>query len=95
LNLRIATFNLENLDNKPGQKPTLEERIKVMRPQLQRIMLISCAFRKSTVKKRQVILVASWLWMLFSKIRSMPALTRYQLWTKVGHRFIESVTLLS
>ncbi|MHC1754044.1 MAG: endonuclease/exonuclease/phosphatase family protein [Methanosarcina sp.] len=37
MNLRIATFNLENLDNKPGQKPTLEERIKVMRPQLQRI----------------------------------------------------------
>jgi hypothetical protein len=38
LKLRIATFNLENLDfEKPGQKPTLQERIEVMRPQLQRI----------------------------------------------------------
>jgi len=25
--LRIATFNLENLDDKPGQEPTLTERI--------------------------------------------------------------------
>jgi hypothetical protein len=30
--LRIATFNLENLDDKPGQKPTLDERIALMRP---------------------------------------------------------------
>lgn len=37
MKLRIATFNLENLDDKPGQKPTLQERIAVMRPQLQRI----------------------------------------------------------
>lgn len=29
-NLRIATFNLENLDDKPGQKPTLTERISAM-----------------------------------------------------------------
>ena len=35
--LRIATFNLENLDNKPGRNPTLEDRIAVMRPQLLRI----------------------------------------------------------
>jgi len=35
--LRIATFNLENLDDKPGQKPTLEKRISVMRPQLLRL----------------------------------------------------------
>jgi predicted extracellular nuclease len=35
--LRIATFNLENLDDKPGQKPTLEKRIAVMRPQLLRL----------------------------------------------------------
>lgn len=34
---RIATFNLENLDDKPGQKPTLDERIALMRPQLMRI----------------------------------------------------------
>lgn len=35
--LRIATFNLENLDDKPGQKPTLDERIALMRPQLLRL----------------------------------------------------------
>ncbi len=35
--LRIATFNLENLDDKPGAKPTLEKRIAVMRPQLLRL----------------------------------------------------------
>jgi endonuclease/exonuclease/phosphatase family metal-dependent hydrolase len=36
-NLRIATFNLENLDDKPGQKPTFAERIALMRPQLLRL----------------------------------------------------------
>ncbi|OEU47288.1 MAG: endonuclease [Desulfobacterales bacterium S3730MH5] len=36
-NLRIATFNLENLDDKPGKRPTLDERIAVMRPQLVRL----------------------------------------------------------
>jgi predicted extracellular nuclease len=35
--LRIATFNLENLDDKSGEKPTLEKRIAVMRPQLLRL----------------------------------------------------------
>lgn len=35
--MRIATFNLENLDDKAGQKPTLEERISVMKPQLKRL----------------------------------------------------------
>ena len=28
--LRIATFNLENLDDKPGQKPTLDQRIALL-----------------------------------------------------------------
>lgn len=37
IRLRIATFNLENLDDKPNQRPTLDERIAVMRPQLLRI----------------------------------------------------------
>jgi len=37
IKLRIATFNLENLDDKPGQKPTLAERIALMRPQLLRL----------------------------------------------------------
>jgi hypothetical protein len=35
--LRIATFNLENLDGKPGQKPTLDERMALMQPQLLRL----------------------------------------------------------
>jgi endonuclease/exonuclease/phosphatase family metal-dependent hydrolase len=37
IKLRIATFNLENLDDKPGQEPTLNERIALMWPQLLRI----------------------------------------------------------
>jgi endonuclease/exonuclease/phosphatase family metal-dependent hydrolase len=37
ISLRIATFNLENLDDKPGQRPTLAERIDIMRPQLLRL----------------------------------------------------------
>jgi endonuclease/exonuclease/phosphatase family metal-dependent hydrolase len=35
--IRIATFNLENFDDKPGQKPSLDERIALMRPQLLRL----------------------------------------------------------
>lgn len=36
-NLRVATFNLENFDDKPGQNPTLDERIAIMKPQLVRL----------------------------------------------------------
>jgi endonuclease/exonuclease/phosphatase family metal-dependent hydrolase len=35
--LRIATFNLENLDDVPNLQPALDNRIQIMRPQLQRI----------------------------------------------------------
>ena len=35
--LRIATFNLENLDDKPEERPSLSERIAVLRPQLLRL----------------------------------------------------------
>jgi len=35
--LRIATFNLENLDDKPGEFPALATRIAVIRPQLGRL----------------------------------------------------------
>ncbi|MDJ0949565.1 MAG: endonuclease/exonuclease/phosphatase family protein [Alphaproteobacteria bacterium] len=36
--LRIATFNLENLDRtRPGVRPTLEERIAVLRPQMRQL----------------------------------------------------------
>lgn len=35
--LRIATFNLENLDDGAGVKPPLAQRIPIMRPQLERV----------------------------------------------------------
>ena len=35
--MRIATFNLENLDDRPGLDPPLSERIAVLRPQLMRL----------------------------------------------------------
>jgi hypothetical protein len=37
MSLRIATFNLENLDDEQGVQPTLAERIQIMRPQLERV----------------------------------------------------------
>jgi len=35
--LRIATFNIENLDDLPGQKPSLAERVAAIQPQLLRL----------------------------------------------------------
>lgn len=35
--MRIATFNLENLDDEPGQDPSLATRVAIMRPQLDRL----------------------------------------------------------
>lgn len=35
--MRIATFNLENLDDGPAIQPSLADRIKIMRPQFKRI----------------------------------------------------------
>lgn len=35
--LRIASFNLENLDDRPGDRPPLEDRIPILRPQLRRL----------------------------------------------------------
>ena len=37
MKLRIATFNLENLDDIEGQSPSLQERIPILRPQLERL----------------------------------------------------------
>lgn len=37
MKIRIATFNLENLDDVPGKSPTLDERIRVLKPQLNRL----------------------------------------------------------
>ncbi len=35
--MRIASFNLENLDDQPGMEPSLAERIGILRPQLVRL----------------------------------------------------------
>ena len=35
--MRLATFNLENLDDRPGLDPPLEQRIAVLRPQILRL----------------------------------------------------------
>jgi endonuclease/exonuclease/phosphatase family metal-dependent hydrolase len=35
--MRIATFNLESFDDEAGQEPSLDTRIAIMRPQLERI----------------------------------------------------------
>lgn len=35
--LRVATFNLESLDDRPGNKPDIEERLSILRPQLVRL----------------------------------------------------------
>ena len=35
--LRIASFNLENLDDRADEQPSLADRIAVMRPQLVRL----------------------------------------------------------
>jgi endonuclease/exonuclease/phosphatase family metal-dependent hydrolase len=37
IKLRVAAFNLENLDDKPGQGPSVDERIALTRPQLLRL----------------------------------------------------------
>jgi endonuclease/exonuclease/phosphatase family metal-dependent hydrolase len=37
MRLRIATFNLENLDDKPGRVPALADRIAVLRPEFARL----------------------------------------------------------
>jgi len=50
--LRIATFNLENLDDEPGDKPTLAERVRVMRPQLVRLRADVLVRRRSTARSR-------------------------------------------
>lgn len=35
--MRIATFNLENFDDRPGEEPPLAARIGILRPQLERV----------------------------------------------------------
>jgi endonuclease/exonuclease/phosphatase family metal-dependent hydrolase len=45
--IRIATFNLENLDEVPtGQRPSLAERIALMRPQITRLRADIACFQE-------------------------------------------------
>lgn len=37
MRMRIATFNLENLDDIPAEEPSLQERIPILCPQLERL----------------------------------------------------------
>ncbi len=37
MTVRIATFNLENLDDRPGEQPALSDRVALMRPELERL----------------------------------------------------------
>jgi exonuclease III len=46
MRLRIATFNLENLDDVAGQSPTLAERIPILRPQLERLQADVICFQE-------------------------------------------------
>ena len=52
LPFRIATFNLENFDDKPGQKPTLDERIALMRDQLLRLRADILCFQEVNGQER-------------------------------------------
>ena len=36
MRLRIASFNVENLDDRPDLEPSLDDRLRILRPQLQR-----------------------------------------------------------
>jgi endonuclease/exonuclease/phosphatase family metal-dependent hydrolase len=37
MRVRVATFNVENLDDGPDLEPSLEDRVRIMRPQLERV----------------------------------------------------------
>ena len=52
--LRIATFNLENLDDKPGQRPSLSERIAVLRPQLLRLRADVICFQEVNEEEQKL-----------------------------------------
>ena len=95
MKLRIAIFNLENLDDKPDQKPTLQERIAVMRPQLQRINADILCLQKvngheEVGKPRSLLALDALL-----KDINMPILRGYLLLTRIILRFTMSVTSVS
>jgi exonuclease III len=53
MRLRIATFNIENLDDTQEQVPTLEERINVLRPQLQRLRADIICFQEVNGQEKE------------------------------------------
>jgi hypothetical protein len=77
INIRIATFNLENLDDKSGQKPTLNERIALMRPQLFRIDADILALRRPMARRSQDTRVVCSRWRSFSRVLHTPLTTRF------------------
>jgi len=53
MQVRVATFNLENLDETaPGQQPTLAERITLMRPQISRLRADIACFQEVNGQER-------------------------------------------
>ena len=51
--LRIATFNIENFDEtKPGERPSLSERIALMRPQITRLRADIVCFQEVNGQER-------------------------------------------
>ena len=53
MQVRVATFNLENLDETaPGQRPTLAERITLMRPQISRLRADIACFQEVNGQER-------------------------------------------
>lgn len=52
--LRIATFNLENFDEtEPGESPSLERRIQLMRPQIKRLRADIVCFQEVNGQERE------------------------------------------
>ncbi len=72
MRLRIATFNLENLDDKAEQKPKLAERIQVMRPQLIRLDADVLCLQEVHGQEEGEGLVVCWRWRSYWRTRPTP-----------------------
>jgi hypothetical protein len=68
--MRIATFNLENLNDEAGQEPSLATRMAVMRPNSSASPPTCCASRRSTATRRPGRILAA--------LDSLLAGTRYE-----------------
>ena len=51
--IRVATFNLENFDESaPGESPSLDRRIELMRPQIKRLRADIVCFQEVNGQER-------------------------------------------